>query len=214
MKSSCSTIASVIIAGSTALASEAGIAHTYSGPGGAIADAPSNTVPAFTIYSMEVTDTFTVDQLAGVTVHGLSHAWAGDVSITLWHDGLEVSLVHRLGWTGGSFFGDSSNFLGDYTFSDSATGDLWTAADGGGPGYDIPGGDYFATGLDGALVSVADAFHGHSAAGTWTLMVGDWGPTQTGAIDGFSFTVTAVPAPGGMALLALAAGCARSRRRH
>ncbi len=214
VKISRSIIASFVLAGSAGLAAEAGISYTYSGPGGDIADAPSNTVPAFSIYSMEVTDTFIVDQLSSVTVQGLSHAWCGDVSITLSHGGVEVTLVHRVGWTGGSFFGDSSNFAGDYAFSDGATGDLWGAANGGSSNYAVPGGDYFATGLDGVPVSIGEAFRGHSAAGTWALTIGDWGPTETGSLDGFSFSVTAVPAPGCVALLALAMGRGRSRRRH
>ncbi|MDA0803409.1 MAG: hypothetical protein O2819_06595 [Planctomycetota bacterium] len=196
-----------------ALAAHAGATYTYSGPGGAIADAPSNTVPAFTDYSIHVTDSFSIDQLQGVTIHGLAHVWCGDVSIQLLHNGIGVTLVHRVGWTNGSFFGDSSNFLGDYTFSDSATGDLWTAANGGSSSYNIPQGDYLATGLDDAPVSIAGAFEGMDASGGWTLRVGDWGPTQLGAIDGFSFTVTAIPAPGGAALMAVALGCVRRRQR-
>lgn len=191
-----------------------GAAHadiTYMGEGGTIRDSSKAGIGSVRDFSLFVADSFTIDQLSSVTLNGFTHAWAGDISVELFHNGVGVTLVHRVGYLGGSSFGDSSNYAGDYTFTDATNNSLWAAADLGASSFVIPSASYFASAAGGFRVGIADVFDGMSAQGMWTLRIIDWAPTQTGSLEGWSFTT--VPAPGALLGLGLA-GFSRHRRRN
>lgn len=192
----------------------AAAADTYSGAGGTIADSPANGQVATTDFSIVVGDDVGIASLDSVVLSGLTHAWCGDISIELLHNGVGVTLVNRIGYTGTSAFGDSSNFDGVYEFTDSSNLSIWDAADFGGSSFIVPSASYFASGQDGVRIDIAGAFAGASAAGSWTLRVRDWAPTQVGSLGSWSVSITPVPAPGAAALACVAGGMGTLGRRR
>ncbi|MDA1007998.1 MAG: hypothetical protein O2800_03205 [Planctomycetota bacterium] len=206
--------ASTVVSALLSSTASAGMTHSWSGAGGAITDSPANFTPAYTEFTIQVSDHLAMEQLSSVDFTGLSHAWAGDVSLELIHNGVSATILFRNGWTGSSAFGDSSNYGGDYSFTDASTNDIWAAANGGSSTYVIPSGAYFASGQDGLRVNIASIFAGMDTFGDWTLRVGDHGPTQTGALVGWGFSVTTVPAPSAIALFAGAASLIGKVRRR
>ncbi|MGI9441099.1 MAG: proprotein convertase P-domain-containing protein [Rubripirellula sp.] len=159
-----------------------------------------------------------------VTLSGLTHSWAGDVTAKISNGTKTSSLVTRVGDPGGTS-GDSSTYDGDYAFS-SDGGDLWAAADQAGFGQAIPVGDYKPTGVANAPVSLSSVFSGESSAGTWTLFMSDSAQGDTGALVGWSIELTTsggagrssspVPEPGTMTVFAVGIGvaCVFRRRRR
>ncbi len=157
---------------------------------------PDNT-PAGLSLTNTVTDTLTVGSLDGVTVLGLNHGSAGDLTATLTHNGVTIELFDRIGALTAGSFGSSAIFAGDYTFA--ATGADISAA----TGADISA----ATGTIDPTVTYAQylngtagesstftgdftAFNGMSVAGDWTINVADNAFGFIGSYTGFSFTVT------------------------
>ena len=159
-----------------------------------------------------------------VTLSGLTHSWAGDVTAKISNGTVNSHLVARVGDPGGTS-GDSSAYGGDYTFS-SDGGDLWLAADNAGFGVGIPVGDYKPTGVNNSAVSLSSDFSGQSSAGTWTLFMSDSAQDDTGALVGWSIQLTTsggtgrasspVPEPGSMTVFAVGIGvaCVIRRRRR
>ena len=190
-----------------------------SGTGFAIPDNDPSGVSSSVVVSQNETVTD-----VEVTLNGLNHSWAGDLSATITNGTVTSTLFQRVGDTGGTS-GDSSVFDGDYTFSDDG-GDLWQEADNAGFGVTITGGDYKATGAQNSSVVLATDFSGQSSAGTWTLFMSDAADGDTGTLGSWSIQLTTsasgssvVPEPGTMSLFALLTGfgCisfARRRRRH
>jgi subtilisin-like proprotein convertase family protein len=174
-------------------------AITYSMSGGSIPDATNATPPVVT----PLDRTFTVPaatvtagiQDLSVTVTGLTHTWCGDVSISvITPGGITVPLVARAGFTGGTSQGDSSDFNGTYTFRDSATASLWTAASAAGASTVIAGGNYFpSVSLTGARQELDSAINAGVLAGTWTIRFTDSLNLDTGSFTGVSVDVLAVP---------------------
>jgi subtilisin-like proprotein convertase family protein len=174
-------------------------AITYSMSGGSIPDATNATPPVIT----PLDRTFTVPaatvtagiQDLSVTVTGLTHTWCGDVSISvITPGGITVPLVARAGFTGGTSQGDSSDFNGTYTFRDSATASLWTAASAAGASTAIAGGNYFpSVSLTGARQELDSAINAGALAGTWTIRFTDSLNLDTGSFTGVSVEVLAVP---------------------
>ena len=174
-------------------------AITYSMSGGSIPDATNATPPVVT----PLDRTFTVPaatvtagiQDLSVTVTGLTHTWCGDVSISvITPGGITVPLVARAGFTGGTSQGDSSDFNGTYTFRDSATASLWTAASAAGASTVIAGGNYFpSVSLTGARQALDSAINAGVLAGTWTIRFTDSLNLDTGSFTGVSVDVLAVP---------------------
>jgi hypothetical protein len=174
-------------------------AITYSMSGGSIPDATNATPPVVT----PLDRTFTVPaatvtagiQDLSVTVTGLTHTWCGDVSISvITPGGITVPLVARAGFTGGTSQGDSSDFNGTYTFRDSATASLWTAASAAGASTVIAGGNYFpSVSLTGARQALDSAINAGVLAGTWTIRFTDSLNLDVGSFTGVSVDVLAVP---------------------
>jgi MYXO-CTERM domain-containing protein len=149
-------------------------------------------------------------------LNDFQHTWIGDLSAMLIHEdtGTSVVLFDRIGRMGGTGFGDSSNFNGDYHFNDSFTGSLWgNAATLNSSGFIAPG-QYFPTTTNGALSTLGD-FYGEDSFGTWTLRITDSQSTDAGSLHcwGLQIVTTDLPAPGALAVLAFGGLCNRRRRR-
>lgn len=135
---------------------------------------------------------------------GLTHTWFGDLTISLTKmtgSGAGTSILFSNGTPD-----DSSNLSGLYTMDDDAATTWDAASAGGGDAFVIPAGSYRP---DQAL----NAFDGFNMQGVWQLKVIDTFGFDTGSINHLSITVdfNPVPAPAGLAVLALA-GLGRRRR--
>ena len=194
-----------------AMATAANAGLTYNGGGGEIPDFSGE--PGIFTSEIVVGDSVELADIT-VTLNGLNHTWAGDLIISISHSGGASSdLVHRVGRVGGTGFGDSSDYAGDYSFNDGFGDDLWAAAAGAGGGDPIPGGDYFATGEGSdAQISLLSVFGGIDISGTRTLTISDNAGGDTGSLGGWTLDVVPVPAPAAIAVLGLA-GLAPRRRR-
>jgi len=152
-----------------------------------------------------------------IRVNGLTYDWAGDLVLTLTSpDGTTADLVRRLGQTSPNSTtdsGSSSNFDGDYLFTDSGT-DIWDAAvdpsDPADPDFVIASGDYYAstasTTSPSVQVGIADAFAGESTLGNWTLVIEDFDPDSVGSISSWSITTVSTAVPEPSSLLGLMCG--------
>ncbi len=176
--------------------------------------------------SITITQDETVTDVE-VTLTGLNHTWAGDVTATISNGTVTSTLFARVGDPGGTS-GDSSAFNGDYTFSDDGN-DLWAEADDAGFGVTIPNLDYKASGVANSQVVLATDFENQSSAGTWTLFMSDVASGDTGSLIGWGIQLTTtsgdvtptgvVPEPGTMTMFTIFAGLgsfgfARRRVRH
>jgi hypothetical protein len=157
---------------------------------------------------------------------GVRHTWLGDLIGTLQHGATVIDLFRRAGKSvNDGSDGDSSNFLGIYTFTDAAANRIIDVA-GGLPGAndatgDLPNGNYRATtntfnGVDGTgtppfsgetAVSLNSSFGGQNVSGNWTLTLIDGAANDIGTLGSWSITLApaAVPEPSALALLGLAA---------
>lgn len=137
-----------------------------------------------------------------------SHTWVGDLDARLIApNATEHVIFSRTGITTATGCGDSSDFIGPYNFTDTATGTNWWAAAGtAGATVAVPAGDYRTTAAgpqgtatNSPATSLNTAFAGvANANGTWILRVTDFGGGDTGSITAASLTLTtAAPAPSG-----------------
>lgn len=149
-----------------------------------------------------------------VTLRGLSHAWAGDLTmrLTSMTSGQSVTLVERVGRPSDAGFGDSSNFDGDYTFRDAGA-DLWAAAAALPGSGAIPEGAYAPSGLFNAPASLQNAFIGQSNGGGWVLTISDAAELEIGSLQSWSITFRYLPSPSGVSVIACAWMVAGRRRR-
>ena len=169
---------------------------TFPGTGvGAIPDGNSGTPPQF---GAPLNINF---EVSGVTLANfmrldvtMTHTWVGDVEMTLKSPGgvVQHSIVNRIGVTTPTGTGDSSNFGGNYAFSNSGTGNIWTAATDstcGDNGIVSPG-SYRTTGAgSGTPTNFDAAFSGLSPSqinGTWSLTIRDALQTDTGSVTAAS----------------------------
>jgi hypothetical protein len=124
------------------------------------------------------------------------HTWAGDVTARLINPaGLTHFLFGRVGATTALPCGDSSNLVGPYLFSDSATpasGGFWQAASAASDAAPIQLGSYRTTntGGPGAVnpmppTSLRASFAGQAGptASVWTLRMNDYSTGDTGALS-------------------------------
>jgi hypothetical protein len=151
---------------------------------------------------------------------GLTHTWVGDLTATLSHGGQDVQLFRRVGATGATAFGDSSNLGGDYTFC-AAGADFAAAAAAGGTDFVIPSGTYMQTGASLQATPPLDpddysVFANQAVAGAWTLSIQDFAGGDTGSLQGWSFeaNVLVVPEPTTLGLLGVAMAAMGMLRRR
>ena len=189
-------------------------AQTFFGTGAAI---PDNNAAGVNGGNIVVAGPLGTIQTVSFGMQGLTHTWVGDLIATVTYtpntgSPISVNLMNRIGVvTTGA--GDSSDFNGDYTFSDSGA-DIWAAAAAAGSGVAIAAGDYRATGAgSGTAINLTSLFAGADATGTWSLNVADRASADLGAITGWSVTLTSVPAPSALALMGLGGLVAGRRRR-
>lgn len=168
---------------------------------------------------------------ATFTIEGLAHTYVGDLVARVVHEesAASVTLFSRIGKDNPSLgTGDSSNFDGDYDFSDATNNFLWDEAGNGQSGYTLrtkagdstnqpnPGVYRAAAGLTGAPISINNAFAGLSTQGTWRLELSDRNGSQVGTFRefGVSFVSSAVPEPSTFAFLFAAGFTGLSMRRR
>lgn len=183
--------AGATIATLTAVSSASAV--SFSGSGFSI---PDNDPAGFSS-SINVTDEISVDDIT-VNLENLAHTWTGDLIATITHEesGTSVDLIHRVGLIDPvppTCCGDSSNLSGNYSFNDSFTGDIWAVAAGVFNGDVVPGGNYFASTINGTQ-SFLSAFTGlSSAAGTWTLFINDGAGGDIGDLGSWSVDIEGDP---------------------
>jgi len=206
------TATAVIVSLSTVLLSTAGTAraagfYEFTGSGGAIADGTGANMPSFTDFVYNEVVSGALFGVNNSLTLDITHTWVGDLTITLEHAGVTVTLLDRLGVPEGTS-GNGANLNGVYTFS--ATGMSWDPYEeaASNAGVDIPEGEYELNNSDGSSLS---DFAGLDVNGAWTLTVSDSFNFDTGAIN--SWTFTSVPAPSAAALFGLASVAATRRRR-
>ncbi|MFO0828415.1 MAG: hypothetical protein U0572_09720 [Phycisphaerales bacterium] len=190
-----------------------GSANIYGGAGGALVDNGN------AVFTINVADAGVVGTFNSVSLLNLVHDWCGDVQITLTlPDSTVVSLVNRIG-VPATTSGDTSNFNGNYTFADSGftpqlDGNIWTEAALGGTSYNLRSGIYAASGAgSGAGIPLNPLIAGHSVTGAWKLTVSDLALFNSGTLGSWSLDFSVVPAPAGVAVVALSGLFAGRRRR-
>ena len=133
-----------------------------------------------TVITIDVPDRGTIASIKSVDLLSLSHTWAGDVTITLEHAGVTVTLLDRPGVPESSF-GDSADFDGSvYVWSDG--GFVYDADE-----FDGTVPSDMAYGLI-PPTAFAD-FVGLDKFGPWTLTITDSAAGDDGAIDGFRLSL-------------------------
>ncbi len=174
------------------------------GGGGTIAKATVGGAGQFQS-SITVSDSRTVNNVTAL-LSSLVHNWMGELSARLTHvpSGRTALLFDRIGSGPGNASGDSSDFVGHYTFADGGQS-LIAAAAATGATSPIPSGTYAASGAGGAAVSLASAFAGVTAAGEWRLVIQNFGQTDVGSLSGWTLGLdlvdgSVVPMPSGGAL--------------
>lgn len=164
---------------------------------------------AFAITDMSVTITFPLT----VGGAGGAHTWCGDLIATLTGPAGTITFLNRIGSTTSAGVGDSSDMAGAYTFSDSSSASIWTAALG--TTLAVPQGTYEAQTRSATFayqrVNMLSTFGGTGSAGNWTLKITDNAGGDTGGIS--SWTLNLSPTPGAASLLGLG-GLTMIRRRR
>lgn len=181
---------------------------SFSGTGFAIPDGAGTTIGTPVSSSLSIGALGTINSIT-VTLGNLTHSWAGDLAATLSNGSTTITLFDRLG-VSGSGVGNSMNFSGSYSFSDSATLTLPEFNN----GTDITPGAYLPA-------QALSAFNGLNTAGTWTLSIGDYAQADTGRLGSWRLdvdyaTAGAVPEPATWAMMIggfAFAGAAMRRRR-
>ena len=158
------------------------------------------------VYTLEVADSGTIESLKSVSLD-IFHTWAGDISITLEHNGTTVTLLDRPG------FPQTANGIADDFTNGGGGAGLYAFVESGGLTFpEVGGNGSLAEGAYNSQDTLQD-FVGMDKQGTWTLTVGDGQGGDIGFVDGWHLTLNNVPAPGALALLGLA-GLAGNRRRR
>jgi len=192
----------VVCAALTAFSAPASAFEFITAPGGAIDDGPAGSTSF--VYTENTSGTLYNQNRVRLD---LSHTWVGDLTITLEHAGVTVTLLDRVG-VPATTFGSAANFNGIYTFADS--GLAWDDYEDSDEStvFDIPEGVYELNNSDGS--SLAD-FGGLDIFGDWTLTISDAEQPDAGFLA--EWGVETLPAPSAAALLGVA-GVAASRRRR
>jgi hypothetical protein len=154
------------------------------------ADVLGNTGVASETLTLVGTDTIT--SFNSFSFDGLAQSSIGDLTATLTHDGVTVTLFDQPDTAN---FGSLASFDSSqtYKFADSGTNletaaqDTVNAGDPTAAAYPLAGGTYKS--LDGL-----SAFKGLGLAGAWTLSLISNQPSSTGSFLGFSFNADTEPA--------------------
>lgn len=174
----------------SALGGDPAIAY---GPGvaGAI---PDNDIVGF-VSPIVVERSFPITSVA-VRINGLTHGYCSDLTIELRRPGLGAPFLLCINIGNGN----SADFGGDYTFTDTGA-NLWQTAQGQGGLWVIPPGDYRASGAGGTVLSLNDRYSGEDAQGTWLLRVVDDDWLVAGAFESWELHLGGGPPcpPGGPA---------------
>jgi len=151
-----------------------------------------------------------------VTLTGLTHTWVGDVTATLIApDSTSHTLFFRIRKTTPGGTGDSSDFGGNYIFSDAAAGDIWAEALSKDANTPLDPGSYRTTAEGSAAFTTMDSvFAGLSTQGAWTLRMADLAGSDTGSLGSWSLSMSAVPEPNSLTLLAVAGLTVLAKRRR
>jgi subtilisin-like proprotein convertase family protein len=195
------------------------------GAGGPIPDAMTSfTVPGVFTSTINITDQGLIASLKSVSIQfgPPNHTWVGDLQIILTApNGDNVHLISVTGAPGPTSFGDSSDFGGKYLFVNSGGLNFSAAAAAEATGaLPVPPGTYnretnpnagATIGVDNDTFAV---FNNDSVRGNWVLTVKDWGAGDTGSLASWTLNINLVPAPGSLALLAVAGLIGRPRRRR
>ena len=148
--------------------------------------------------TLTLTGTDTVSSFNSFTFDGLQHDAVGDLTATLTHDGITVTLFDQPDNNSpdSNNFGSLASFdsARKYIFADTGT-DLETAASDTvnaapptDPSPPLPGGTFKS-------LDSLSAFNGLGLAGAWTLSLINNQPGSTGSFLGFSFNADTTPTP-------------------
>ncbi len=207
-------IAAVVALGM--LSATAGMAQTFNGTGtGAIPDATTTGT-----FGNPLDVSFVVSgigsSLSNISLSTtLTHTWVGDLEVVLAPPGVTPGnagsfvIFSRVGATDSGATGDSSNLGGTYVFANSASNNIWTAANAIGDDQVIPAGSYRTvvaapSTIPAAATDFTSAFSGLTPAqlnGTWTLRFRDRGVADIGSVSAAALTLTS--AGGGTQTLAV-----------
>jgi subtilisin-like proprotein convertase family protein len=181
-----------------------------SSTGGQILDSTMSGASSL-ILTLDVSDTNTIlasGQNVTLNLFNLAHTYAGDVSVSLSHDGITEYAIYRVGSGNG---GAASNYGGNYSLNNDYAANLGTTASALGNMQTIPQGNYFPT-SGRTETAFSDAWNGLSVAGAWTLTVRDWSFGDTGSLGSWGLSintadpVTSTPEPATTGLLAAGVG--------
>ena len=162
---------------------------------------PDNTPAGLSaVLTVPAANTTAVGSLDSVVITGLSHPRAGDLVVTLSHNGTTIELFDRIDHFTTSDSGSVAKFVGDYTFAGTGS-DLGAAAGGLSGSLIDPTLTYaqYLNGITGVESSTFTgdftAFNGMPITGTWTVKLADYksGPSFTNTLaqySGFKFTVS------------------------
>lgn len=149
----------------------------------------------------------TAGTLSSITLTNLTHTWVGDLIATITGPSGTFTLFDNIGG-GGPCNGDSSNFVGTYSFANGGN-NIWTEAGNGTSAYNLVAGTYSTSNNVGTQLTMNTAL----AAGTYTLKIVDICTIDSGAVGGWCIDYTPVPEPASMAVLGAGALALIRRRR-
>lgn len=134
-----------------------------------------------------------------------NQTWAGALVIKLTHKdtGTNVTLLDRPGVPPDEYCcGDSADFAGYYNWVD------------GGFIYDENIYDVYVPEdvIMGPVIGTLSDFSGEDKFGSWSLTIEDHEGGSSGSLGGWGFTITIVPTPGALPLLAMAGLICRRKR--
>lgn len=134
----------------------------------------------------------------------LGHTWVGDITaLLIAPNGTSFTLFGRTGMTSVSAFGDSSDLIGPYNFTDAAVGaNWWTHAAAQGAAVALLPGDYRTTQSGPQAIATTSPPTDLTAAfasvvspnGTWTMRFTDHAGGDTGGVSAANLTLETAPA--------------------
>ncbi|RYG41077.1 PEP-CTERM sorting domain-containing protein [bacterium] len=191
-----------------------GSAQTFTGAGFTFDDATEDTF-GLTSSTLTASGLNSDSFIQSITLTNLTHTYIGDTVFELYResDGKFLDFIEFP-------LNRSANFNGTYTLVASQTLPTIAGVSAGQPtAFDVPSGtyamsDYVSGQPDGPRLDFSP-FNGVDLNGEWTLLVGDFGVGDTGAIGSWSlnFGTNPVPEPATMAVLGLGAAALLRRRR-